>query len=58
MAVLDWQRAIAAERVGWEAYEIALRRLAARYADHSDFHDQWRIDYDPRHGPSQDAGDG
>jgi predicted metal-dependent HD superfamily phosphohydrolase len=51
IAVLDWQRAIAAERVGWQTYEVALRRLAARYAGHPDFHDQWRIDHESQDGP-------
>jgi predicted metal-dependent HD superfamily phosphohydrolase len=46
IAVLDCQRAIAAENVGWQTYEVALRRLAARYADHPDFHDEWRIEHE------------
>lgn len=60
MVVLDCQRAIVAEHKGWQRYQTTLRQLAAPYADHPDFRDEWRLSQNvPRgqHDPSADHGD-
>jgi predicted metal-dependent HD superfamily phosphohydrolase len=61
IVVLDCQRAIAAEHKGWQRYATELRQLAAPYAAHPGFRDEWRIeDGLPRgeHDPSPDRHDG
>jgi hypothetical protein len=43
IVVLDCQRAITAERKGWERYETTLCVLAVPYAEHLAFRAEWRI---------------